>query len=166
MNKIGILLNNLGPSQLAYYAVKNGNDFVNNNPHKDFIVFFYEISPECLRPNFAVMNLSEAYNYNGILVATDANSASRIIEFPGTVNRFFYVWDFEWLRLNNKNFEDLKTIYDNNKLPLIARSKTHFNLLKKIWKEPIGVVEDANISELYKITSEYINDKNRHNESD
>ena len=164
MKKIGVLINNLGPSQLAYYLIKNGNKFVKNGD-KDLIAFFYEIVPECMRPNFSLMNLSEAYNYNGILVATDANSASRIIEFPGTTNRFFYVWDLEWVRFPNKQFEDLSIIYNNDKLPLIARSKTHYDLLKKIWKEPIGICENAKIEDLYKITSEYINGRNNNNQT-
>lgn len=162
MNKIGVLLNNLGPSQLAYYLIKNGNTFVENGTN-DLVAFFYEIAPECMRPNFAIMNLSEAYNYNGILIATDVNSASRIIEFPGTVNRFFYVWDLEWVRFSKKQFEDMSVVYNNDRLPLIARSQTHYNLLKRIWKEPIGICEDANIEQLYKITSEYIDGRNNSN---
>jgi hypothetical protein len=156
MKNIGILLNNLGPSQLAYYLIKNGNDFVEDGDN-DLVAFFYEVSPECIRPNFASMNLSEAYSYNGILVATDANSASRILEFPGSTHKFFYVWDLEWAKIQNKQFEDLATVYHNDRLPLIARSKTHFDIIKKIWKEPIGIVEDVDIRQLHKITSEYIN---------
>lgn len=162
MKKIGVVLNNMGACQLAYYLIKKGNQFVESGD-KDLVAFFYEIAPECMRPNFASMNLSEAYNYDGLLVATDANSASRIIEFPGTTNRFFYVWDLEWVRMQNKQFEDLSVIYNNDRLPLIARSKTHYDLIKKIWKEPIGICEDADIEQLYKITSEYSNGRNDSN---
>lgn len=162
MKKIGVLVNNVGATQLAFYLIKSGNKFV-ESINQDLTLFFYEISPECIRPNFAVMNLAEAYNYDGILIATDANSASRIIEFPGTINKFFYVWDLEWIRMRNKEFENLSTIYNNHKLPLIARSQNHYDILKKIWKEPIGICEDANVEELFKITSEYINGRSNSN---
>lgn len=162
MNKIGVLINNLGPNQLAYYLIKHGNKFVESG-YNDLVAFFYEISPECAGLKFSAMNLSEAYNYNGILVATDTNSASRILEFPGTTNKFFYVWDLEWTKVPEKQFENLSVVYNNDKLPLIVRSQVHYDILKKIWKEPIGICEDANAEQLYKITSEYIDGRNGSN---
>ena len=155
---IGIVCNNIGPNQLAYYAIKSGNKFVEKGEH-DLIIFFYELMPECLRPNFAIMNLSEAYNYNGVLIATDLNSASRISEYPGTTNKYFYVWDLEWLRIQQKQYEELATIYNNTKIPLIARSKRHYEILKNLWKEPVGIADNCDITQLYEIIKKNVKEK-------
>jgi hypothetical protein len=152
---IGIVCNNIGPNQLAYYAIKSGNEFVESGDN-DLVIFFYELMPECIRPNFGVMNLSEAYNYNGVLVATDLNSATRILEYPGTRNKYFYVWDLEYLRIGQKNYEDFCNIYNNPRLPLIVRSKSHKHYLGTIWGgNVIGIEEQANIKNLQKIIEKW-----------
>lgn len=150
---IGLVCNNVGPSQLAYYAIKTGNEFVKSGDN-DFVIFFYELMPECIKPNFSTMNLSEAYDYNGVLIATDINSASRILEYPGATKKFFYLWDLDWVKLQQKKYEHLAQVYKNKNLELIVRSKTHFNFVKNLWKEPVGIVEDCNISKLAKIIEE------------
>ena len=155
---IGIVCNNVGPNQLAYYMIKSGNEFVKSGEN-DLVVFFYELMPECTRPNFGLMNLSEAYDYKGVLIATDVNSASRILEYPGTTDKFFYVWDLEWIRMQQKQYEVLDIVYNNPKMPLIARSKRHFNLLKNLWSKPIGITENCNVNELYNIVDEYTKEK-------
>jgi hypothetical protein len=147
---IGIVCNNVGPSQLAYYLIKTGNEFVKTGDD-DLVVFFYELMPECIKPNFALMNLSEAYDYNGVLVATDINSASRILEYPGTQEKFFYLWDLDWIKLPQKQYENLLQVYKNPRLPLIVRSKRHFELVKNLWQEPVGIVEDCNIGQLKQV---------------
>lgn len=153
MNKLGIVLNNLGPSQLAYNLIKSGDELVDSQS-ADLTLFFYEISPVCGLPLFAIMNLSEAYNYKGIVIATDLNSASRIQEFPGPSKKFYYVWDLEYLRLPQRNYEELCGVY--KKLPLIVRSKQHEHFIGKIWGgNVVGVCENANVNELWSIVNGY-----------
>ena len=65
---IGIVCNNVGPNQLAYYMIKSGNEFVKSGEN-DLVVFFYELMPECTRPNFGLMNLSVVPGYTKILLA-------------------------------------------------------------------------------------------------
>lgn len=146
--KLGIIVNNLGPNQLAYYLINTGNKFVNDG-EKDLTLFFHDLMPECANPLFGIMNLAEVYSYNGPVVATNINNASRLLEYPGPSKKVFYVWDLEWLRMPNKQYEQLNDVY--GKIPLIARSKRHYDILSNAWQQPIGIVEDADVNKLYEL---------------
>lgn len=153
--QLGILLNNLGPSQLAYLAIRNNNLFVDKRPDIDCILFYENFYKPCLPGiNVAIMHISEAWNYQGILVSTCLDTTEKLISFPGTKNKFFYVWDLEWLRLKQKHFRALQNIYGSNELFLIARSAEHSKLLSNCWNVGyVPVVDDLNMEALLKVVT-------------
>lgn len=146
------MLDNIGPNQLAHYVVNSGNAILENNSQKlDLVAFVNQAIHPVAVPNFATMNVSEAYDYNGFLVATNLPSAIKMLKCPGTRKKFFYVWDLEWTRPQNKNFAVLKDIYNNPSIELISRSANHDKIIELCWKKPIGIVEDGRIEQFYQL---------------
>lgn len=155
MIKIGIMLDNIGPNQLAHYMISSGNAILEKNSQKlDLVAFINQTVHPCAIPNFATMNASEAYDYKGNLIATSLSTAIKMLKCPGTRNKFFYVWDLEWTRpqINQgKNFAVLKDIYNNPNIQLISRSANHDKIIELCWKKPLGIVEDGRVDQFYQL---------------
>ena len=99
---------------------------------------------------FGVFELKQAYGFTGPLMVFDANCVKTLKNMPSTNKKYFYVWDLEWLYINQAYEENVK-IYQDDSIELIARSKPHYDLLSKCWKNPVGIVEDFNYEQLNKI---------------
>lgn len=151
--KLGFIVNNLGPSQLAYYLVKNLNDMVANRPELDAVIFYENVAKPCLQPRFAAMQALEAWGYNGVVTATTLSSAERLLSCPSPARKFFYVWDLEWTR-GQGEFRYFQRIYGNPKLELIARSAQHASVISSVWNRPVaGIVDDCDYRQFLEIAS-------------
>jgi hypothetical protein len=153
-NKIGFIVNNLGGNQQAFYLINYINSAIVKN--RDDITIFYEIPViPCIGTNFGIMQLNEAYGYDGVLIANNLMLADKMAYFPGTKEKYFYVWDLEWLRIANKNFHILHPMYNNPLYKLIARSHEHSKIISDCWNtEVVGVVDDFNINQFIEIINE------------
>ena len=150
LTKIGFIVESLGPNQLAYQLIRSINQLLKERDDVDPIIFYRNTAPFVIQPNFAIMNLFEAFRYYGNIIATDLNSASRCLDYF-VDNRYFLVWDLEWTKLQ-RPYESFAEVYQNPKLKLIARSKQHFDILQLTWGiTPIGIVEDARIEKFLEL---------------
>jgi hypothetical protein len=152
MKKIGFLVNNLGSCQLAYYLIRNTNKYLESNYLDDVIAFYENISKPCIPMNFAAMQIYEAWNYNGDLIATNIETASKLLSFPSRGKKIFYIWDLEWIRLTSKYFSQMRYLYQNEKLILWARGNTHKELIEDCWNVNVaGVVDDFNMKQIVEL---------------
>jgi len=153
MQKIGILVNNFGPTQLAYCCIKNLNEFISNNQLDYSPIGFYEqLYPTCLPTLFATMHINEIYGYSANLITTDLNTTVKAVNSFGRKKIYFYVWDLEWVRMKQKNYLSLMPIYNNPEVELISRSKEHYDLIENCWnKKPIAIVEDFHCGKLFNV---------------
>lgn len=151
MFKLGIILDHLGPAQLPFCFINAANDFLEKNSQGiDVVAFVQNLTPLSAQPNFARMNTAEAFDYNGHLIATNLKQAWSAIKFPGTRQKYLYVWDLEWVRGQNKNFPFLSDVYQNPAIELIARSKPHKDIIELCWNRPVlGIVEDGRLDQFY-----------------
>lgn len=146
--KLGVIVDNLGPNQLAYNVIKAGN-FLKGC---DYIVFYENFLKPCIPTNFATMQMFEAWGYDGTMIATNLSSASQLSNFPLVKHRYFYIWDLEWLRMKEKHFRPLAEVYRNPNLILIARSENHKNVIETCWNVKVaGIVDDFEMSQLYEV---------------
>jgi hypothetical protein len=147
LTKIGFLLSDCGPNQAAYEIIKSCNEYLSRKDNIDPIIFWRNISPFVITPNFSSMCMYEAYRYNGNLISFDLNSATRSLDYF-VDSRYFYVFDLEWCHIKNRPYEQLAEIYQNPKLKLIARSQQHYDIIKLSWGIlPVGIVQNSNIEE-------------------
>lgn len=149
LKKVGVLVKHLGPSQLSYYFINNSNKLLDARPELDIISFYENPNPPCITTKFATMQIFEAWNYDGIQIATTLSTADKLIKFPVAKRKIFYVWDLEWIRNIQKDFDKFSSIYSNPGLELVARSYEHKSLIESCWNVGVKkVVENFNMEEL------------------
>ena len=149
MNKLAFAVTDLSASQLSCMLLRNIANFMTKHYDTDIIVFYENLEIPCMPPACAVMQIHEAFSYDGPLVATSLSTAEKLIRFPGPRQRAFYVWDLEWIRLQHKSYESLRDIYASPELTLFARGHDHAQLIEDVWNRKVAaVVEDFNLHEI------------------
>jgi hypothetical protein len=152
MNKIGIAVPNLGAGHMTYCLIRNVNLWMHERFDTDITLFYETLALPCLPPNCAVMQIHEGFSYDGPMIATSLSTADKLARWPGPSRRLFYTWDMEWLRMPQKSFEQLRGIYANPDLELVARGQDHARLLEDVWNVKVrAVVEDFDLNELLKV---------------
>lgn len=146
IKKIGILVDQLAPTQLLYQFVWSANKFLLKNDWADFCIFYRNFGALALQPNFGTFTAAECFAYSGFTVATDIVGAQQILRYPGP-NRnslYYYMNDLEWLSLRDRvSYEQMASVYLNPKLNLICRSEQHAEIVRAVWKEPKFIIEGA-----------------------
>jgi len=146
--KIGILVTDLVPSQMSYFLTKNINEVCSENISNDFVVFFENLSGKVIEPAFAMMNMTEVWSFEGCLITTNISTTLTAIKSMSPSEKYFYVWDLEWLRDHGKNFEHNITAFVNEEINLVARSESHAEAIKNYCnRDVVGIVEDFNINQ-------------------
>jgi hypothetical protein len=148
--KLGIMVNDLSGSQQGFYLINYMNYAVNQG-HE--VTVFYEIpSIPCVSIGFGIMQIHEAFSYDAPVIASNINLACKLASFPGPSEKFFYLWDLEWLRMPQKQYSMLQSIYRNPAYKLIARSKEHASVIESCWNVPVaGIVENFNIEHIVRM---------------
>ena len=151
LTKIGFVIEHLGPAQLPYQLIRSINSYYQEKDDVDVILYWRNVAPFVVTPLCASMNLFEAFRSDSLLIATDLNSASRILQYF-TLDRYYYLMDLEWCHLQSKQYEQLAEIYQNPKLKLIVRSQQHYDIVQLTWGiTPIGIVEDCRIDKFLEV---------------
>ncbi len=156
IEKFGFMLEHLSACQSAYSLIKSTNELLAKTDRYDITFFYRNLTPLVSNPNCAVASLFECYAYKGRLVSLDLNSAVRSLDYLST-KRYFFPSDLEYTKSNNRQYEQLKDIYCNKKIPLIARSESYKSILELAWGSQVIGVSDFNVEEVIKIILDYEN---------
>lgn len=149
IKKLGFVVHSLNPGQLPYQLITSSNELLRTRDDIDISLFYCFNSVICVEPKFALYGLIDCFSFDGHTVATSIQTASRLLDYPGPRRAgklYYFCNDLCWIRLQPKQYEQLSQIYLNKDIELIARSQHHFDIIKSVWKEPIGVVENANVA--------------------
>jgi hypothetical protein len=149
-NSIGVMVSSLSHSQLSFYSIRKGNEYLKENPLGSYTIFFANLSKPVIVPCFALLNLVEAYSFNGITVATCPETAIKLLGMPGNKRKIFYSFDLYWIRQPRLPFESLQYIYGNPHMELFARSESHRKIMENCWNRPVKVSEDFDLAEFNK----------------
>lgn len=139
--KAGILIDTIS-FQKGYFLIKNLNKLCLDTPKLDIIVFRTNYSILPTAPHFAIMQEKEAWDFDGKIIAADFISAKKLINCPGPIKKYFYIYDLEWLNMVDFNYTDMVNIYQNDRLDLIARSESHAKIISNNWKNPVQIMAD------------------------
>ena len=150
---IGVVVENLGMSQLAYSVINNINMACEHNSQNDYVLFYENMGNPTLPVNCAIMNSSELWSFNGVVIATTASSAKFALKAVNKTKKFFYIWDLEWTRERNKTeFTKNLSSYRNESISLIARSKEHALAIQNYCNRKVPyIMEDFDINKLEEI---------------
>ena len=148
---IGVMIKDFSCSQLSFYAVRNINNRSNKSAEHSYVGFFENLSSNVMEPAFCIMNMSEIWGFDGVIVATSASTALTLLKSVGQCKKYLYVWDLEWLR-DPDNYHALLKIYRHPNIELIARSESHAKAIKNFCnREVAGIMDDFNLSGLEEI---------------
>jgi hypothetical protein len=150
--KLGIVVNNLGPSQMNFDIIRQTNGFLSASALADVIVFYENLQRPCLPMSFACMQVAEAWGFDGALIATNLSTAEKVLRCPSSRKRLFYLWDLEWLRLQQKHYRSLQATYAHPDLTLITRNEDHKKVVENAWNVRVAAtIDDFDIASLMKI---------------
>lgn len=160
--QLNFLVEHMGNSQLAYTLTRCLNNLADTRSDIDAIVFFNTIARHTMVAKFAMMQMIEAWGQPGYTIATSCATVRKMLQFPGPQKKFFYVWDLEWIRGDNKTYGMFADVFRHPELILIARSNIHRDAINNCFnRRNIYVIDDFNERELLEvIESEKINSKN------
>lgn len=151
--KAGILVETLGMSQKAYEIIREINKVDSLDTYWDIIVFYLEYDRFIIAPNFALMNMVEAYGMDGPIISTSIETTKISLNCVRATKRLFYVFEMEWAN-SPHNVDELIDVYMNPEIELIARSEDHAKVIERCWKKPIAVIENFNYEKLTNLISQ------------
>lgn len=151
--KLAFLVQDLGSTQLAYRLISQINKSTKERDNLDIVVFYENLVKPCIAPGFMITNIADCWSFNGAIVSTSLSTAHKLLNVPSARRKFFYSYDLEWIRYKDKSYEDMARIYCNKNLKLIARSKSHKDMLSMCWNRDVNVIHDFNIEEFLKLVN-------------
>jgi hypothetical protein len=147
ITKLGLLVPDLAPSQLAYFLTRRVNQELSGRTDLDAVCFAKRIAKPCLVPHFAVMGRVDLWGFDGAAVATDLESAHALLKCPTVPKKFFYVWDLEWVRIKGRAaYEDLAAVYQHPELTVVTRGPDHRRVVKNAWGRDSLISADFDLS--------------------
>lgn len=150
MNSIAAVVDSLGPTQSSFYLIKEFNKLTEDVQYAP-VCFYNNLSPPVVKPHFSIMNISYYATYDGCTVASSVETANLILKTHNSSDKFFYVWDLEWIR-RPVQFTDTVSVMRDKRIKLIARSQHHKDLIEKYAnREVVGIVDNWNIKQLEEI---------------
>lgn len=145
MSKIGFVVNSLSDQSF----VSRCNELLEHDIEP--IVFYNEYGLTQELPRFARFQQCQMWGFYGPVICFDLNSANKLLNSPGPTQKYLFVYELEWEKLDNFNWQHLHNIYCNKDIELIANNQELFKTMKEYWKQPVGVCEELNIKDLMKI---------------
>ena len=153
LKNFSVLVPNTGANQISFCLINQINRLFEIDSSVDVIVFYENRHKNCLPANFATMEISQAFNHKGPIIATTLSTARKLTELPSE-KKFFYVWDLSWVRNSRgvQQYEAYKDVYLNKSLELIARSESHKKAIESCFNREVKhVISDFKIEDILEI---------------
>lgn len=150
MIRIAAILDSLGPTQNAFYLIKEFNKLGSDVKYAP-VCFYNNLSPPVVKPLFSCMNISYYATYYGYTIASTIETANLMLKTHNSSEKIFYVWDLEWLR-NAIAFDNVVDIMRDERITLVARSEYHRDLIEKYANKKVaGIVDNWNMKQFEEI---------------
>lgn len=150
LKKFGFLINKIDNSPLSKNLI-NCINILSLQPYIDIIIFRVEQTPMKIWPNCSIMNVSEVWGYDGICISTDIKTTEILIEAACPKEKYFYIWNLEWLYDSDVIYNKYNKIYNNKDIKLITRSDSHNKAITEAWQKPTTNWEDYNVQQFKSI---------------
>lgn len=148
MKKIGLLLDNFGPSDIAFCAITSGNKL---DKDIDLCGFYIDLHPNCVYAKFGLMEAGETMSFRGPIIATSIRTAKYLSTNTSPEDKYYYVWDLEWIR-NGGDFKSYRDLLLKTKV--IARNEYIASLLREVWNiEPVAVIDHFDLEEIVNVST-------------
>jgi len=130
--QIGIMIEDLGASQLSLYIMKDINQKLMSNDTDVFYLTCNKSVP-CINENkAAIFSIFYSQNIDATLVATSSYTAKILKTCLASQERIFYITDLDWVRKQDKELEEeIKEILLDDGIIKLCRSKEYFDFIMK-----------------------------------
>ena len=146
-NNIAAVINDMGPSQKAFYLVKEFNKAI-ANVQISVSAFFNMAMMPVIHPLFCCNNIAFIANYHGHAISTSLTEADILLKSNTNSVKYLYLWDMDWLT-SPVHFTPAMNILRDDRLNIIARSKSHSDIIENFCnKSPMGIVDNWNLDQL------------------
>ena len=142
---IGIITNDVSNNPESYLMFKALNEISNDT---DCFLFTNIVYALPCPHRFAIMQQVEAMSHRGTLVSTDIINSQILKNNLMAEKKYYYVWGPEWRNLNNFSPNQMTSVFYNDEIELVARSKSHKDMLSKLFKPPKHVMYNWDANQL------------------
>jgi hypothetical protein len=147
MINIAAHVHDLSPSQKSFYLIKEFNKCIDNTDISPSVFHNRNCIPP-KNPFFATKMSLFMSSFKGVLIGTTLEEVRTILKLPAKSDRYFYLWDLDWLK-NPVHFESAMKILRSDHIKIITRSKTHADVVEAFCnKKTIGIVDNWNMEQL------------------
>jgi len=138
---IGIVKNNVQIQAKDIMAVENINRL--NDMNVNSCLFCNLIDPNFPLPlNTTVLQKAQVLDFNGPIITDHLSIAQDFINLPYASRRYIYLYDLDWKYIDNFSFMHVAPLFFHEKIDLIVRSESHYDLVKKLFKEPCCIMKE------------------------
>lgn len=147
VKNISAFMESLGPSQNAFYLIKEWNKAIDNT-QLSLSAFVNAHSVPCQTCWFSYKLSSFLSSYEGVIISTSIKNAAISLKMPTRMDRYLYLWDFGWLN-RPVSYNAMYEVLSNEKIKLIARSQEHADMIESFCnKKPVGIVDNWNLEQI------------------
>ena len=114
---IGVLTDKILFSQSSIFLVKNLNKL---NKVRNCSIFCNEMYERPVDICFNIMQQIKSYCFEGTLITDNLLLTQALHNNIYTKNKYYYVWNFDWMLLDDLRFAQLKVPFLNDEIELIA----------------------------------------------
>lgn len=121
MNKIGILVNNLGLNEIAFTTINHVNSIHRLNMKYECSIFYKQSAKHCIKLAGLSTSMDRAFYYDGILIATDFDTLHTLINCRAAYKKIYYPFQLDWT-LQERSYLHNYAIYNHPDLTIIVPS--------------------------------------------
>lgn len=148
MIKLGIIFDKIVTNQIVVSLILQLEQLSKINSELAIAIFAEEQFPLPMKINFPIYPLADAYFSDYIFIANNIGTANKLVYFPNTSSKFYFIHFPEWLYIKNKKFAELNTIYNSKKLELVVPSLDYQQIVQKTWNRTPLLIERFSLQKL------------------
>lgn len=126
---IGILVDNIKNDSKNYILFRELNEL---SKHIDCYIFTDKIDSLPIQNKFAILQQIHSLEHSGILIGTSIINAQVVAKSLMAKEKYYYIYDFDWIYIQNYYNSQLQLTLYNKDINLISRSNDHDKLIQKI----------------------------------
>ena len=148
LKKVGFIINSL--KDLTERAINSLNKLAHDLEHS-VTVFVSKYELPSANPMFSILNHTETFSYDGILISTNLETTFLLKNCWTTRNRFYYIHKFEY----DKEYKINRDIYSCPNIQYITNNTTDFENLYNIWGQGSKIIREYNYEQIRDLVKMY-----------
>jgi hypothetical protein len=139
MPMIGIIVDDIESTPFMHTMFRELNKL---SETRDYYLFANQVKTLPTHNKFCILQQIEALQHQGTLISTSLINTQILANCLTCTNKYYYVYDLDWMKMNNFNSKQLINIFLNEEINLLARSDSHYQVLSKNFQSPVGIVSN------------------------